>query len=78
MTKQLYTFGAIGAIDIITDNGNHLKVVLCDFGGVDMIEGVEDGALGEEIGNDVADLFEKTEHLKDKVNTKDFIIRVIK
>ena len=70
--------GEVEIIDIITDNGNHLKIVLGDFGGVDMVEGVEDAALGEEIGNDVVDLFEKTEHLKDKVKTKDFIILVIK
>ena len=70
--------GEVELIEILTDNGSYLKIMLGDFGGVDFVEGVEDVALKEEIGNDVVEIFENTEHLKDKVKTKDFCILVVK
>ena len=74
----IHGLGEVEIFEINTDNGSHLKVMLGEFGGVDFVEGVEDVTKKEEIGNDVIEIFEAHEHLKDKVKTKDFIITVIK
>ena len=74
----IHGLGEVEIFEINTDNGSHLKVMLGEFGGVDFVEGVEDVTKKEEIGNDVVEIFESHEHLKDKVKTKDFIITVIK